>query len=67
MPRSDAPRERAASGEVAGLGFVLVCSLLRFGLFAFRSERFGVDPALALAASVTSAYHLTRLARALAR
>jgi hypothetical protein len=39
---------------------VLGCSLARFALFAFGAERLGVDPVLALAASVASAYYLVR-------
>jgi hypothetical protein len=39
---------------------VLGCSLARVGLFATRDEPVGIDPALALAASVASAYYLVR-------
>lgn len=63
VPPSEAPAPPARAGaETLGiLTFVLGCSLLRFGLFVFRPERFGVDPALALAASAASAYTLARV------
>jgi hypothetical protein len=46
------------------LVFVLGCSLLRFALFACSEERFGIDPALALALALGSAYTLNALSRA---
>jgi len=57
----EAPRSPVGGAAVAGLCFVFGCSLLRFGIFALRPERFGVDPALALAASAASAYSLARV------
>lgn len=58
------PAEPRAPLDVTTFGillFVMACSLVRFGLFAFRPERLGLDPALALAASAASAYYLVRL------
>jgi hypothetical protein len=66
VPRAEVRRGRRRP-EVWALVFVLGCSLLRIGLFAFGSERFGPDPPLALALALGSAYTLCALARAEAR
>jgi hypothetical protein len=58
--RGEGTRARA---EAWALVFILGSSLLRFVLFAFRSERFGLDPALALALALGSAYTLYALSR----
>ena len=58
---SGAPPAQGDVSTLAVLLFVLGCSLLRLVLFAVGPERFGVDPALALAASAASAYHVSRL------
>ncbi len=64
VPRPDAGSGAPVEPSVVGiLLFVLGCSLLRFGLFVFRSERFGVDPMLALATATVSAECLVRLLR----
>jgi hypothetical protein len=59
-PDAPAPPPRVDPAVVAILAFALGCSLLRLGLFVFRSERLGVDPILALVASAVSAYDLAR-------
>jgi hypothetical protein len=61
VPAEDEGQTRlAAPLWAAGLAFVLGCSLLRFGIFVSRGEPLGVDPVLALAAAVVSAYTLAR-------
>ncbi len=63
-------REAEGAGEpkvpvealaVAIPGLVMACSLVRFAIFALRSEPIGLDPFLALVAAATSAYYLRSL------
>jgi hypothetical protein len=65
-----APREEeeadTGTGEGAVIGvlvFVLLCSLLRLSPIVRGLERFGLDPCLALLASVFSGYHLVQAVR----
>jgi hypothetical protein len=64
---ASAPAEAGEPGPPADpvpigiLAAVLVCSLLRFGLFVFGAERAGLDPVLALVAAASSAYYLRKL------
>jgi hypothetical protein len=50
-----------AGAELWALVFVLGCSLLRFAIFVRSERRFGLDPALALALALGSAYTLYAL------
>jgi hypothetical protein len=65
--RPEAEEAPSAGSGVWAVVFVLGCSLLRFALFVCSEERFGIDPALALALAVGSAYTLCVLSRAFAR
>jgi hypothetical protein len=54
------PRLRVDPVPIGVVAAVLVCSLIRLGIFAFGSERAGLDPVLALVAAASSALYLQK-------